>query len=482
MTTTAQKLAAGKAQAAKEAAASKAKAVKADAAAKARKLAQQKKELSDLQKKLNEASGYYAKAPNSKLNYGDKTNAQRVAELQKQIAAKQKEIAGPVKTAPKAPTVTPGKTSSQAAPKAGKTVQDLQKLLNSKGAKLAVDGKLGPLTAAAAKKYGISTASYTGSTTTSSSGGGGGVGGTNASGGGGSLTTTGTPAAGSNDDVRSKYGYLAWALDLPEVGDLLRTAAKEGWDPSRTQAAIENTTWWRTTSATARQFFQKQKEDPQSAQQELDAQVEHVKSRAAELGVNITDPGRLRQLATTAITGAWDQTQLDNALAAEYHYTPGASTGFAGVTEQNIKKLAADYLIPLADSTTGDWITQSIRNGDTSGEGFRNYLITQAKSLFPTLGDVLDKGVTVNQYIDPYRQIAAKNLELSPDGINFSDPRWNKALNVIDPTTNQRRPMSLSEFDTMTKSDPSYGYDHTQGGRQQAADLTSQLGQLMGAL
>lgn len=60
------------------------------------------------------------------------------------------------------------------------------------------------------------------------------------------------PAAptASNADIettaRNLYGHMAWALDEPELGKVLRQAAAEGWDPARLKGAVFATNWFKT--------------------------------------------------------------------------------------------------------------------------------------------------------------------------------------------------------------------------------------------
>jgi len=352
------------------------------------------------------------------------------------------------------------------------SVADLQKLLNSKGAKLVVDGKLGPKTAAAAKQYGVNTASYTGGGSGSSGG--------SSSGGGGGTSATGTPTNNASADalIQQQYGYLAWALQNPELKSVLEKGAQAGWNGDQLQAAIENTNWWRTTSSSARSFFQLQQEDPASAQQQINSQKDNLRNQAASMGVNIDDAS-LNSMALTSLQTNWNNQEIRQAIGAQFMYKPGALTGEAAVDEQAVKALAHEYYIPLADSTVGDW-TKQILQGNNTSDGFRDYLVTQAKSLFPSIADALDKGVTVAQYVNPYQQIAAKTLELSPDAVDFDDPKFNKALNQIDPKTGQRTSMSLSDFQTMLQSDPTYGYHKTQQARDQAYQLINGLNNTFG--
>jgi hypothetical protein len=111
----------------------------------------------------------------------------------------------------------------------------------------------------------------------------------------------------------------------------------------------------------------------------------------------------------------------------------------------------------------------------------KGYAIEQAKSLFPGLTAALDAGQTVDQYADPYKQIATQELNVNPADIQWTDPKWMKALNQVDPKTGARTSMSLDQWLSTLRTDPTYGYDQTNKAGQQAAQLATQLSQRFGA-
>jgi hypothetical protein len=109
-------------------------------------------------------------------------------------------------------------------------------------------------------------------------------------------------------------------------------------------------------------------------------------------------------------------------------------------------------------------------------------MIEQAKSLFPGLTSALDQGVTVRQYAEPYLQIAQQELGTNINAISLTDPKWNAAVNQIDPKTGQRVSMNLSDWTSKIRSDSQYGYDTTEQARTRAAQLSTQLTNMMGAI
>jgi len=303
-----------------------------------------------------------------------------------------------------------------------------------------------------------------------------------------SSGTTGIGGLGKNstpkqikEEVAKDYGYFAAYLDDPELGPILTKAAIDGWDESRLRGAISKTKWWKTHSDSARSFDAQSKLDPATQRQQIATQVASLTNEAKQLGL-VIDPKRLSQMAVNSLRYGWSGQQVRNAMVSEGKFDMSGKTGSAALTlRDNLKARASQYLVPVSDKTMNQWM-KNVTRGDVSEQDFDGYLKEQAKSLFPGLAAAIDRGVTVEQYADPYRQIASQTLEIDPQQVNFLQPRWSKALQQIDPKTGDRTSMSLSDWQNTLRTDASYGYDKTQQAHQQAADLTTQLAKTFGAL
>lgn len=245
--------------------------------------------------------------------------------------------------------------------------------------------------------------------------------GNNISAGGGGAEPSSSPAPGLTDqDMRDTYPAWGAFLDIPEIAAIMRLSLSEGWPEEKLRGRIQATQWWRSTNSTARKW----------------------------LVVEATDPATAKK-------------QIEGATA-------------------KFQKLARDYLVPVADITAKKWATDLL-SGKVGEEEIQSYLNEQATSLFPGLAAALEKGITVRQYADPYVQLAARELEVSPESIDLSDGKWNRALNTIN-KDGQRVSMSLSEWEATLRSDPVYGYDRTAGARQKAAQFATQLAEKFGRM
>lgn len=289
------------------------------------------------------------------------------------------------------------------------------------------------------------------------------------------ATVTAQPG-GLDTAVTQQYGYLAAFLDNPEVGKLLEQGAKEGWSQQRLEAELQKTNFWKTTSDSQRRYNAMQEQAPQEAQQAVSARSSELLTLAQQLGVQV-EPDRMRQIAEDSLRFGWTQSQIRSSVTAEFDYKGGES-GLAGQSSRQVKEMAAQYLVPISDQMIEKWTEQMVA-GTADEEGFRSYLVEQAKSMFPGMAAALDKGVTVAQYADPYKQIAARELELNPETIDLNDPRYRKMLDQVDSKGN-RVSMSLSESAEYLRKLPEW--QQTRGANEKAAALTENILRTFGSV
>ena len=168
---------------------------------------------------------------------------------------------------------------------------------------------------------------------------------------------------------------------------------------------------------------------------------------------------------------------------APYRSNTGATImpggGAIGATAQELKKRAASYMVPISDQTLTQWATQ-IATGQADANSFDAYLAAQAKSMFPTMAQAIDAGITPQQYVDPYKQIAAKLLGMNPDSIDMSQPQWMRAVTQKDPKSGMPTAMSLYDWENTVMQDPRYGYQKSQNAVDRASAFAQALGEMFG--
>lgn len=263
------------------------------------------------------------------------------------------------------------------------------------------------------------------------------------------------------------------------VADAMNAAANgTPWTPAQYDARLQQTPYYQTTDLAMRQLDVLQFSDPATFQAKAKIASDSLMRISQETG--ITMPGNSYwDLLRQATANQWSDADIRQHLT-QYADVTHAQGELASNVEA-IRAQASDYGIPVSDDALKQWATGLISGSQTT-DSIKGQMIEYAKSMYPQLDAALDSGVTVKQYASPYAQIAAKELNINPSDFNLSDPKWTTALATTDPKTGQRVPMSLDQWQTKVRTDPQYGYDLTQGARDQAATLVTNLGQKLGVV
>lgn len=272
------------------------------------------------------------------------------------------------------------------------------------------------------------------------------------------------------------YGFALSVLNSdPDLKRIFNQAVSETWSTDKFIAELRGTKWFQHASDTTREWTILQASDPGTASQRLGARTQTIVNEAAALGVKPSS-GQLAAIARNSIMFGWTDAHIRSALAQSFKYTGSLkpNDGLAGQTIDQIRKSASDYLVPLSSKAISDW-TERVLQGTATTDDFTEYAKGQAKSMFPTIASSIDKGVTVQQYADPYKQQASSLLGINPNDIDFTQDKWRAALDSIDPKSKERIPLSLADWSKKVKSDPIYGYDNSQDALTQAASFSDKL-------
>lgn len=280
----------------------------------------------------------------------------------------------------------------------------------------------------------------------------------------------GAGSKGLATSEQTRYGYLAAFADIPEVKALLDQGAREGWNADRLQVALQGTQWWKTTTDAQRKFDALGKQDPQTQKATITQQTQGVLNSAQALGVTLS-PDRAAKIAEDSLRFGWSPEQISRSIGAEFHYSPTAG-GTAGKSASDLKALAAAYALPMSDQAIGQWTEQIVR-GMTDETAFENYLKEQAKTLRPWMAQAIDDGQTVAQYVDPLKQTVAQQLEVSPDSVDLTSPKFSRLLDGVTEKDGTRRSMTLSEVQNYARSLDDWKY--TKAANQQTADYIKSL-------
>jgi hypothetical protein len=281
--------------------------------------------------------------------------------------------------------------------------------------------------------------------------------------------------------AKEQYGgYYAIIQGVPELTELIKNAVSQKYSNSQFTYELQQTNWYKTTSASTRTWDTNKQLDPASAQQQIDTRSASIREAALNLGVNLDD-ATIAKLSEDSLRGNWDQQILNNSIGAEASKTSagmsGLRTGFLG---QQLKQTAIDYGVQLSDQTFNMWV-EKVARGEENAKSFQQYALNTAKALFPSITTQLDQGLTFQQITDPYKQTAARTLEINPDTIDFTDPKWSKAI-TFSTDKGEQRPMNSNEWGNYLRSERSLGYEYTNEARSRAYQVTSGLANLFGKI
>lgn len=275
------------------------------------------------------------------------------------------------------------------------------------------------------------------------------------------------------DQIAQQYPAFLPLLKIPEIAQLLTQAADpaNNWSATQLQAHLYATNWWKTTSATARQWIVLELSDPAEAARQKSSAAQQYWNIAAQEGISLTF-GQMGSILEQGLSSGWNAQQAQQAIVKYAKYGDPLAGGI-DATQDALKATAADYGLSLSDQSLFDW-AKKIQSGASTTDAFGAYAREQAKSLFPTLKDAIDSGLTVKQYADPYAQIASQTLGIDANTIDFRQAKWRAALQQRG-HDGKLAPSSLTDWETKLMSDRQYGWDSTVNAEAAATNVIQGL-------
>ena len=317
----------------------------------------------------------------------------------------------------------------------------------------------------------------------------------------------------TQDFLNSNFGSIAAWYNDPSIGPVLKSALTAGKNGTALQGqaytdyikthAVDASgnvvevkpeeSWFGTHGKAVRDAMAQKISDVgtynQNVKNTLDSAVTPV---ANELGLNLPAES-LNKVAEDAYVNGWTTTdQIKAALTAQYHYDPTAKIpgGTIGKTISDLSAIASNYGIPLPkDPAQMETFIKGIiapgnQNpalGGNAEQIFTQYAKDQAKSLFPWMSAAIDAGIAPKTYLQPFATTIANTLDISPDQVNWQDPKWQGLLVKTDPAKpGLSTQANMSDVMNKIKTDPQYGYDYTNAAKNDAANLASQIKQMFG--
>jgi peptidoglycan hydrolase-like protein with peptidoglycan-binding domain len=263
---------------------------------------------------------------------------------------------------------------------------------------------------------------------------------------------TAPPQGTTDDEIRRLYPNLAYLLDAPEVGVILRQAATEGWDAGRLQGALYATNWWQTTSANIRTWDNKQAQDPATANAELDRKQVEIASMLARYGIGSIGDTDMRWLAGRVLREGWSDDQLLRFFGGlirdgGHEITAGKITE----EEAKIRGQARSYMVNMDQGSVREWAARIVE-GTASADAVSSFLRKEASNRFHWLRSEIESGLTPEQLFSNLRNTVAQTLEISPDMIDLNAVRWSALVNPVTGDDGKMRSMNYYEAQRWARS------------------------------
>lgn len=289
----------------------------------------------------------------------------------------------------------------------------------------------------------------------------------------GSQVAVGQPEVHlSASELADQYGMsYAFFKSQPALMKLLTQAVDGQWTPQVFQAQLKNTNWWKDNSDTVRKAQVQATTDPATYRADLAAAQFSAAQAAVKVGAILTTK-QTAQLAKNIVNLGWNDAQVNNFLGQYIDFQANHTLGGqAGSAAKQISQYAYDQGVKLSDQTVKNNAAYLVR-GITTMQNVQDSIRQQAMSTYPGWTEQLQGGATMRNLAQPYIQQTAQELELPETDIDVWHPKVLAALNAAD-DKGQPAPMSLSQYQTYLRADPSWR--KTQAAQDQAMGVGRQV-------
>lgn len=263
--------------------------------------------------------------------------------------------------------------------------------------------------------------------------------------------------------VQEEFGSL-WDVynDNADVKKVLDKSVKEGWynDTVKLTAELQNTNWFRATQSSARRYAIRQSTDPATLQDEINKEIEQIRAESLVSGVTLSD-NTLKDLAEKKTKFGWTTQQVSNAVGSEAVAAAkiGGAQGMTdlrqGAIGTRLRGVADNFAQKPTDTMLDTWVAE-IMQGTKSEQGFNDLMKQQASTQYRSLAPQIDKGLDVKTAVSMYSNSAQSVLGIDPATIDWTQDKWNRALNYQDPKTNEYRQMDSWEWNKYLRAQPEW--------------------------
>ena len=290
-------------------------------------------------------------------------------------------------------------------------------------------------------------------------------------------------------------------LGLDEPINVLEYIKVKGLtNPREIQAAFAETQWFKDTNETMQAFDLEW--DAAAASGALNddftlrrreivkTELDYISSQLEALGLSdeMTEAQQLSLAKTAKRTGMSLQDIRQTLSSVETDYldfasftgADGAGTGLLGTYETSIKNMASQYMIGV-DEEALDAYVMGVYQSDNPEQNLlllREQLAETAKSRFPTLGGLIDRGMTPAQYFAPYSSKASALLERPVDFMGADEGLFNQIASGMPDNETGSRTMTFTESNELIRGTAEW--QTTKNANDEARTIADDVGRMFG--
>ena len=290
------------------------------------------------------------------------------------------------------------------------------------------------------------------------------------------------------DEFKKTYtAYSDWTTNdvIDHFGqdfvDILKEAVNTEFTDEEIQARIKGTKYFDAITDSQYKF-----DGANSAVQNglIQTAREAIVKDYSDVGLSQTDIDEIAKkvarngLTATGVKQAVYQYAFRRPAAATTPTAPGmARNAIEGGDADAIRIAARAYGYNVSDAEMQAALTGGMYNGvAVTQDSILQKAQKSAKGKYFHLADQIDAGLSLEDIFSGYRNYAADALEIDPNQIDFTkDSKWARAFG-----TKETGQMSLTDWVTTIKSDPTFGWQYTKQANQQSTDIALTLARAFG--
>ena len=263
--------------------------------------------------------------------------------------------------------------------------------------------------------------------------------------------------------------------------DILKKAVDTEFTDEEIRALIKGTKYAKTVTDSQYKF---DGASPMTQNGLIESARNAIVKDYADIGLAQTDIDEIARkvarngLTATGVKQAVYQYAFRRPEAATTPTSPAMATrALEGGDADTIRQSARTYGYKVSDAELQAVLTGGMYNGvAVTRDSILQKAQKAAKGAYGHLADQIDAGLSLEDIFSNYRNYAADLLEIDPNQIDFTkDGKWAKAFGSKE--TGQ---MSLTDWISTVKSDPSFGWQFTKQANQQATDIGLTLARAFG--